>query len=47
MCNRGYCKTRVITVTVTNELIEVDIPDTGINYARLEFILPRRKNLLK
>lgn len=38
---------QVITVTVTNELIEVDIPDTGINYARLEFILPRRKNLLK
>ena len=38
---------QVITVTVTNELIEVDIPNTGIENIGLEFIVPKRKNLLK
>ena len=37
----------VITITVTNEKIDIDIPDTEISMSIDDYILEKRKNLLK
>ena len=37
----------VITITVTNEKIDIDIPDTEISMNIDDYILEKRKNLLK
>ncbi len=37
----------IVTITVTNELIDIDIPDTAINMNIDDYIIEKRKKMLK